>query len=147
MFDLWGRTQVNCRSRTVIASHWLVLWQSLRRTSAAFRNMAVSWPITATMILLLQMSLTRKSPTEKHLLAIGWPAGLLFFVIGPSGRGVCDCETALLFGIWALPMVVEVELREAPLGILCAAPGCVCGRWLQPSVAALLRQMTWNLSI
>jgi hypothetical protein len=38
-----------------------VLWQSLGRTSAAFGDVAVWWPITQTMVLmLLEMALTRK---------------------------------------------------------------------------------------
>jgi hypothetical protein len=82
-----------------MASPWRVLWQSLGQTSTAFGNAAVWWPITAIMILLLQISLARKIPIEKHSLAIGWFAGLLFFVIGPSEKVVCECEVALLFGV------------------------------------------------
>jgi hypothetical protein len=95
----------------------MLLWQLPGQTLTAFGNVAVWWPITATMILLLQMSLARTIPTEKHSLAIGWLASLLFFVIGPSEMGGCDCEVALHFRIWALPLVVEVELHEATLGM------------------------------
>jgi dolichyl-phosphate-mannose--protein O-mannosyl transferase len=105
-----------------MAGRWTVLWTQLGRTVAAFGNVAVWWPLTfAVIVLLLQAAIARRIRKNSQYLAIGWIASLLYFVVGVSERGVCDYEIALMFGIWALPLFIDAEASERIAGFLSAA--------------------------
>jgi hypothetical protein len=113
---------------------WTVLWEGGGRVSAAFGNVVVWWPVAiAAVLLLLQVAVARKIHRDAHFLALGWLATLGCFFVDVGDRGVCNYQIPLLFGIWALPLLIDAEASDVVAGFVSGGliwlAGCAFFLW------------------
>lgn len=111
----------------LMINSWTVMWARDGRVCALFGNVAIWWSVVVVVVLALaQLLASRKLNDSTHMLTIGYVLAFGFFVAFNSEIN-SDYQIALLFGVWLLPLFIDVVSSQTVSGFVLSALIAISG--------------------